>query len=723
MEALLAAACAGVSALCFLGALRPPLTPRNQPAWWKLKPLTPECDEVLASMAVAEMRRRGRPVRATVVRMGTAAGRSALWLGVAGVKPAAAEGHAEAIAKAGGCGLDNKEPPPKAVPGRWWISKPEAEEGKDIDNTSHAEMAQQRGAFAERFADHADSKLGIDDALVVSLVAHRNGKECYAQAATTSEDLAWSWADSSSLNTSRADLGLLAKIAAVSGIVGLLLAVMGFGIAFSIGSPAAGVGGLAAFCLGGAALWRTWAKPKRAMAVERWWHLPVPAKSKKMAALPGGHLAGWVNGGTLTAVEAHDSVAPESVTARSGIRLGDDLAGRACYLPDKDRQWGLFVLGDPGTGKTTLLLNALKGDVAARQAGAERSVLWIETKGEGAQRAAAVIRDTGWEPCVVKAAIPEGVKLELIDWNDPNRSASLLTDSMRYAYEADDIREQSAGILNAVFSSVIALPPEGVAEIGFQGRPDVMAASYWLLGGDTQNRAPERTRKIFERYGGPEYARFADYLPPARSKTDSMRMLEPPRNKVQALLACRGLFSGNDRPWTTLERLIGEHHVTVLDLSPIVGSGYTESTAARTAALMMFCVWDAIKRACDSWQAAGKSVSIYSDELCDIAGFGAPDLEVVRALADQGRSRGVLPVFATQRPGQIPPRTREAVTSFGSHAYFRLKNLAVAEEASRDLREAYSVDEVMSLAVGKCAARLCRDGIPQPAFVLAPDNL
>ena len=724
---LVSAACLALAVVFGYLTVRPPSAPRRSLFWWKLKPVNPGCDEVLASIAVSEMRRRGRPAQLTVVRAGESAGSSCLWIGVGGVKQDLAARHAEAAAKAGGCSLGEAANPERFDQSmKWWFSQTEKADGKHVETVSHAEMSQQRSAFSERFSDHADAKLGAGDALVISLVPHRNGKECYARAATSSEDLAWSWADASSLTVATAGVTLVSLTAAAGGVGGLLLALPGFGVLPVVSAdfgPAA-VLGAAAFLFGAAALMSAFLRPRQAKSVASWWHLPLSLRAaKKTVAIPSGHLAGWVSGGSLTAVEAHEQVAPDSVTVQAGIRLGEDLSGRDCWLPDRDRQWGLFVLGDPGTGKTTLLLNALRGDVLARLGGAERSLIWIETKGEGAVRAAEVIQAAGWRPCVIRAAMPEGPRLELLDWNDPDRSASLLTDAMRYAFEADDIREQSAGILNAVFSSVIALPPAGVAELGFSHRPEIMRVAFWLLGGDSQNRSPERARKIFARHGGAEYARFADYLSPPRSKVDSMRMLEPPRNKVQSLLGCRGLFTGYERPWINFERLIGNHEVTVLDLSPIVGSGYTESTAARTAAMMMFSIWDAIKTSCDAWQSKGKSVAVYSDELCDIAGFGAPDLEVVRALADQGRSRGVLPVFATQRPNQIPPRTREAISSFGSHAYFRLKNLEVAEAASNDLRGAYTLDEVMSFGVGKCAARLSRDGVPQPAFVLCPDDL
>ena len=88
-----------------------------------------------------------------------------------------------------------------------------------------------------------------------------------------------------------------------------------------------------------------------------------------------------------------------------------------------------------------------------------------------------------------------------------------------------------------------------------------------------------------------------------------------------------------------------------------------------------------------------------------------------------GSEQGVLPVFATQRFNQIRPSTREAVKAFNSLVVFRQGGVEVAEEMSKELREAYSIDEISALEVGRCAARLSYDGVPQPAFTLRPDNL
>ena len=204
--------------------------------------------------------------------------------------------------------------------------------------------------------------------------------------------------------------------------------------------------------------------------------------------------------------------------------------------------------------------------------------------------------------------------------------------------------------------------------------------------------------------------------------------MRAPRNKIENLLPAEALFEDDGRPNVGLATLITGHHVSVLDLSPMGAAqmgvdGYTPITAQRVAAICVFCAWDTIKTHCDAWQSHGKSVSIFSDELSDIARLGDAKSEVIQEMGDQGRSRGVLPAFATQRPGQIPQRTRESVMSFGNRACFRLEHYETAEMMSLDLGEVFSAAEMRSFPVGSCAARLRSDGIPQPAFTLHPEDL
>ena len=713
--------------------------------WWVVNPQTPEIDFRAAALALAGTRKRGRSSSATIVRAGSDSAVSRIWLGVVG--PSNPEASAAAVAKAAGGSLGTAEtPPPLVSEGRWYLAYPEAAMDSSVIEQDRRKRRWWRApdiqqlrpedyddSIAEGFAVHADSHLGEGDFFVVSAFPESDGRHCRAVAMTTSESLANSWTDATRIlvggaTPSRAVFGLLGSVLVSAFIVVAEIGLLGSRIDLWATRQAmliAAVGCVVAMV----SLVRQVRFPRMLAAVVNHWHLPLYKHIRgKCGLVPSGHLAGWANGGERTAVTALERPAPDPVTEERGAYVGKDCLDRSCYISDRDRQWGVFVSGDPGTGKTTFLLNLLLADVRARANEVMRAILWIETKGEGAARAVATIERGAWRPVVLKASVREGLRLELVDWTNPQRSAQLMTEAVRYAFDYADIHEHSAAVLSAVFKAVLSLPEAASRQLGYPSRPNLLRVAYRLLGGEADTGADQETRNIVRSLGGSEAGTFLSYLPPSTQKRDSEQLLRAPRNKIENLLPAEALFEDDGRPSVGLARLITEHHVSVLDLSPTgtaqVGTdGYTPTTAQRVAAICMFCAWDTIKTHCDSWQSHNRSVSIFSDELSDIARLGDAKSEVIQEMGDQGRSRGVLPVFATQRPGQIPQRTRESVMSFGNRACFRLEHYETAEMMSLDLGEVFTPAEMRSFPVGACAARLRSDGVPQPAFTLHPEDL
>ncbi len=719
----------------FALSLIPARKPLRAARWWPLEPIAPNCDPEAAELAVKGMGARRRKAVATLARIGHDGGRPELWLGVSAPRKDQAAVLAKRIAEAGCCKLGDSAKPPRLPTGkrRWWSAVPEV-----VDAEWHDKMlmqispVQQRelvATFCATFPEQVDSVLCGGDAWVVSFAPHK-GSLCAAKAMSTNPELGEAWAGGSQEMWVYSWPSLLAVLAGVSGAGGLILFLAGLNLVSvpGVNSSAAAVIGCMVCAVGLTGCWISIFRSRSAKRIEQFWHLPVgrkrSRKGREWSSVPSGLVAGWVSGGESTTVQAHTRSADDDLIVPSGVRVGADEQGRDCYLSDHDRQYGFFCVGTPGSGKTTMLLNLLRGDVLAQQAGKKIGAVWIETKGEGAQRAQQVIQDAGGHPVVLKAAASEGPRLELIDWDDPERSAKLLVDSMRYAFEADAIQDRSVDVLTAAFRCVLTLPPQAVREMGFSsGRPDVMQAAWRLLGGGQQNRLPQQARAIAEKYAPNTYNSLADYLPPHISKRDSEQVTMAPRNKVAALSACVGLFAGYDRQWASLDQIVDQHWAVVLDLSPAYGGAYTETTAQQTAAIAMFCLWDTIKRICHDWQAQDRSVAVYSDELHDVAGFGDFSLEVVESLAVQGRSRGVLPVFGTQYFNQLRPKTQEAIRNFGSLVVFRIADVEVARTASDLLREVYSADEISALETGMGAARLSCNSKPRPAFTLRPDNL
>jgi hypothetical protein len=78
------------------------------------------------------------------------------------------------------------------------------------------------------------------------------------------------------------------------------------------------------------------------------------------------------------------------------------------------------------------------------------------------------------------------------------------------------------------------------------------------------------------------------------------------------------------------------------------------------SAMLFFSLRSAIMRSCAGWQAAGRSVSVFVDELAVVARSSG---EVVSWLRSQGRSYGVRTFLATQYLEQLAEDVRNALLS------------------------------------------------------------
>ena len=712
--------------LAFYGVKVPVGSSRQLPDWWQLVPVTPDIDSAEMHMAAATLRHSRKKVgTVTIVRRGTGIEASQLWLGIKGAPNSRTT--AERIAAAGGCKLGTEEPPPQPnVNWDWWYSIPFAEPD------APAFPGEDHGI---NFADQANRILEEDDYLFITARPQKEGRTVTAAALSTNQSLAAAWTDAPPPDVKRPPPHPAALLAIAGGAMGALPLVYTALVGLArIGAPSV-IGGVVAIVLAIISILKAFRHAPMVYSVAKGGTVPLPdasgvwnliAKIRKderpvPASIPFAALAGWVAGGERTAVTAPQRLAPEAVTETEGALIGRDLADQECYLSDYDRQFKVFVLGDPGKGKTTLLFNLLASDCQAVVNGTKRGIIWIETKGQGADEAAEIMRLNGVEPLILSSAGSEGPRLELIDWEDPDRSASVLTEAMRYAFDASAIMEQSSQVLVTTFRAAIATPDEACADLGYSGRPDIMELGYWMLGGDPEAGSMERVERAM---GHIEEFRQVLRYTKHMSKRDQQYVLEPTRNKLQALRAAKGLWVGTDRPTADLASLIRGHHAVVLNLGPTEAiSAYTKETAGRCAAMLMYVLWDTIKAVCDSWQSQNRSLAIYSDELADIAGFGDSSIEVIREMADQGRSRGVLPSFATQHYSQIPHNTLEAIMGSGTRAFFALNNPDLARRAAADLFDSYTPQEVSSLPVGHCAIVVSANSQPQSSFTLHPYKL
>lgn len=687
-------------------------------SWWEIHPDGSDVVWQDFRHGFAGTRRRRLTGAILIARFGHADQKTRIWVGIAGARQK--QEAAEIVARAAGARLGDEGIPPwpysNGTAWRLGITEPKPREA-DALNARERHLDEQLAPEQPTFPEAADNYFSDhNDALAVICRPGEKPTRTHVMAMTTVRGLDTDITDAATVRRRFLPLSYAWVPAVLAATIAALPVIRSSANVWDYAAIAVVTAWFARF------LWRSAKHPPTLVALRTGRVPRFTRAARKGAPLPVWQMGEWAAGTDRAGVHAPLKNAPAEVTQRSGACIGQDPRGVECWLPYEDRYRGFMCYGDPGKGKSTLMRGMLKADADRRAEQNWLSIIWIETKSakEGAQPAAELMRNAGLNPLVLVGAEINGPRLELADRSNPASAARLLTEAMRYAYDASDIYEQSAEILAAVFEAAAAFDPEDAARIGLsEEQPNLIEVAFRLLGGipELHERAkrvladhvPETHRQKLQRYfeEGPR-----DY---------KMRV-EPVRNKLSGLLAARGMFEPARRQSVTFGDLLAVAQPVVLDLAPRDGASghYTNLTAQRMAAMAMFALWDTIRRTCDGWQAAGKNIAIYSDELKDVAGFGNGHLEVVQAIADQGRSLGVIPVFGTQRPDQLRDATREAVNSFGTQFYFGLRAAESSALASNNLREEYLPTEIQSLPVGHCAASVTYDGIVRAAFTLKP---
>ncbi len=459
---------------------------------------------------------------------------------------------------------------------------------------------------------------------------------------------------------------------------------------------------------------------------------------------------------SVKAGSAGGRTAPAAVSAiGGGALMGHDPDGTAIRVPDNERFRGLFSLGDPGTGKTTLLIAMWYSDLVRRRERIAAGIppdcsIWLDTKGSGADRAIAAAERAHYEPgadiALVDVGDAVGPRLNLFDpaLGGPGRQAQAFAEAMKFAFEQGSIQDRAMDVLQSAFHLALATPLPVAAELGYPHGPDPVRFAFWLIGGDPHLEQPRKLLRLLNPVSDDEefnanraavvpsnpelteawnrYARFV-------AMTDRQRndLFESSRNKLAQLASVAPMWRPDARPAVHLSEVIeGGWPVVICFGARDAAVGHSAQTAERLSSMTLYLLWEIIKIRCSGWQDRDRSLSLFNDELHMIAGNGS-GADVIAEMLDLGRDRGMWPVFATQRPDQLPDRTRRSASSMGTKAYFKLDDLETAQAAAADLSrddETFSEAEVSGLPDFTAAVRMRVGGVPQPPFTLrtVPDG-
>ena len=438
---------------------------------------------------------------------------------------------------------------------------------------------------------------------------------------------------------------------------------------------------------------------------------------------------------------ARQPAPPQLRTAHPDAPLiGVDVQDRLVWLDPAAREEGFLVTGDPGQGKTVACLTMWGADLVNRRRDHDpsRCMLWLETKGDGAQRALQMAVRAGYDPqdiLLLDCGASVGPRLELLDRQDPNRSANEMTEALTYALPAGSIMGSSSQALVAAFRLALQAGPASWPAFGGQP-PSVLKLVLTLMGGvssDAQSVLWEFFRDQVQKpaeAGGPKVSELQELMASSDEATEAVErwayymamnprdrdpVLRPPINKIADLLAAKAVWTPDpQRPDVSLLDLLQSKRVAIINFG---GGGLTPQVAQRLAACTLYLLRSAIERTCVGWQRAGWSVSVYSDEVSHLCDTGSGQ-DIISWFKDAGRSYGVRLILGTQRMDQLSEMAVRTLSTLGTKLYLRTESPQMARAGALDLGQFFTDQDLRSLPQFEGVMRTRWQGVPQPPFNL-----
>lgn len=437
------------------------------------------------------------------------------------------------------------------------------------------------------------------------------------------------------------------------------------------------------------------------------------------------------------------SVPPAVLDDGLGPSFGSS-QGRAVSFDPNEMRLGVGLLGEPGSGKSRLL-EAMYGWSCAERVrpsglpgapGANNALLVFDTKGDEWRNYVRWSSAAGDRCEVLFVNDDGGPALNMFgEFGSVVDRATQFVSSMVYAWGEGDIQGRSDEVLTANIAGGLVVTPSVASQVeGLDPTGSPVYFAHVLNGGRSAQKATELHAALVREW---EQVADVDGLLPAsrdlRSALDQMAPIftgmteakrqefcQAARNKTKVLVSAEAWFRGGSQVGAgTFESLLVHNRNVVVSFSSRGGVVMDEQVSAKLTAMMMFTLYNAIRRVCEGWAAHGRYVSLFSPELTYLAGASDTVVEWIR---DKGRAFGVRPHYATQRIGQLTPGVAQVFLTSHCLVSFMQPDPVAAAQVAAQMSTRMLPDDVMNLQKYHALVRtFAREQRLEPFEVLVRD--
>lgn len=469
------------------------------------------------------------------------------------------------------------------------------------------------------------------------------------------------------------------------------------------------------------------------------------------------------------------------VLAHDGIYLGEDDTHRSCYLDPSQLFGGIAINGEAGSGKTVLTHGISQWAISARENtspkiwGRDSRIIHFWMKDDtGVNVLGRYRRKHGInsKQHVIYLSDPDSVCLDMLGMLDGNNAvdtAASVAKTMRYSFEAGDILNDSQNIITQALAIGVAVDRYIRAERGHNPQSKIagweseivkrchqLEQSYpgagqlrmqlspigWavvaLCGSDGQAGSAKalghvcralsmelKEGRMFEEmtyaaraaeqlYGRPDAAGHT-----VRSDRDILAKTNASLNKVNQFLPIEHMFTARRGrvTWTNILDEPSDYHIV---LAPHNGYALPERMDKILGGWLMYRFWNTVFTHCKDWDKAGKWTMLVCDELSLLAN-GNDD--IMPALREQGRSFGLLLVFATQYPTQLSDAMLDSFIGYSTFITYnttipRIADMTAKRLTNNDGEDGWRSGAVMNLPRYAAAVRTRTREQLQPTFLV-----